>query len=94
MTVQSTVRVPNLSVEGYDGSAQQLGAMVRKQTGFISHAAVRDGDDFVITEYWDSEEQARQWYDGTVRPATAQAGISDFVVEFREVHNLIQAEGR
>jgi heme-degrading monooxygenase HmoA len=94
MTVQSVVRVPNLSVEAYDASSQHLGPMVSKQPGFISHAAVQDGDGFVITEYWDSEEQAREWYDNTVRPATAQAGISGFVAEFSQVHNLIQGEGR
>jgi heme-degrading monooxygenase HmoA len=94
MTVQSVVRVPNLSVEGYDASAQQLGALVKQQPGFIMHAAVQDGADFVITEYWESEEQARQWYEGTVRPATQQAGISDFRAEFHPVHNLIAGEAQ
>jgi heme-degrading monooxygenase HmoA len=92
MTVAAVVRVPNLSAEAYDASAQQLGPLVKQQPGFISHAAIQDGNDFVITEYWESEEQATRWYDSTVRPATAQAGISNFVAEFRQIHNLIQGE--
>jgi heme-degrading monooxygenase HmoA len=94
MAVQSIVRVPNLSVEGYDESTRMLGPMVAQQPGFISHTAVRDGDGFVITELWDSEEQARQWYDTTVRPATEQAGISGFQAEFHPVHNYLAGQAR
>lgn len=94
MAVMAVVRVPNLSVEAYDASTEHLGPMVKQQTGFISHAAVQDGDGFIITEYWDSEDQARQWYDNVVRPATEQVGISGFVAEFHQVHNLILGEAR
>jgi heme-degrading monooxygenase HmoA len=90
MPVQSVVRLPRLSREDYDASAQQLGALVVQQPGFISHAAVQDGEGFIVTEYWDAEDQARQWYDTTVRPATQQAGIADVTVEFHPVHNLIR----
>jgi heme-degrading monooxygenase HmoA len=94
VTVQAIVRVPNLSTEAYDASTEHLGPMVTQQPGFIAHAALQDGNDFVITEYWESEEQASQWYDNVVRPATAQAGISGFQAEFHQVHNLILGQGR
>jgi heme-degrading monooxygenase HmoA len=90
MPVAAIVRAPSLSVEAYDASAQQLGALVTTQPGFISHAALREGEGVLITEYWESEEQARRWYETTVRPAVEQLGLTGFVPEFHPLHTLLQ----
>ena len=55
-------------------------------------AAVQDGAGFVITEYWESEQQARFWYDSTVRPSLAAVGMSGFETAFMPIHNLLLAE--
>ena len=89
MAVMSTVHIAGMTADAYDPSAQHLGPLVRQQPGFYAHAAYPDGDGFTIIELWESEDAARAWYDGTVRPATESAGLSGFEAKFTELHNLV-----
>lgn len=89
MAVMAVVRVPGMNTQMYDNSTEQLVPLVKQQPGFIMHTALATDDGFTITEFWESEEAANNWYNNFVRPASEQAGIPPFQPEFQNLHNLV-----
>ena len=88
MAVPVTIQLPGMGEETYDQSTEQLVPLVKKQPGFILHSAYPSSGGYAIVEVWESDEDAKNWYNNFVRPASQQANIPDFQPEFQELRNV------
>jgi heme-degrading monooxygenase HmoA len=70
----------------YDQVSPQLIPLLKQQPGFIMHAAYDHGDDLIVSELWESQEQHDKWFDENVVP-NVPAEIRQEVIQ---IHNLVQ----
>lgn len=69
MPVLMIGEVPNLTEEAYGGIVGRLMPLMRARKGFISHAGGPNvGGGWRVVEVWESEEDARSWFEENVRP--------------------------
>jgi heme-degrading monooxygenase HmoA len=57
-----------MTLAQYDESAPALVEMIKKQPGFLFHAAYEDGSGAVVAEVWETQEQHDTWFDANVKP--------------------------
>jgi heme-degrading monooxygenase HmoA len=74
-----------MSPEQYDQASERLIPELKKQPGFVSHAAFQDGDVFTVSEIWESREQHDRWFEGSVKPNVP----AEIKVEAIDVHNVV-----
>jgi heme-degrading monooxygenase HmoA len=77
-----------MTAELYDGMAAAMSDQLRNSAGFIAHYSQPIEGGFEVVELWESRAEFDAWYNGTVMPAVAQAGINPETT-VTEVHNVI-----
>lgn len=69
MPVLMIGEVPNLTEEIYAGMIGQMSPLMRASNGFISHAGgPSPSGGWRVVETWDTEEDARNWFEQNVKP--------------------------
>jgi len=69
----------------YDQISPGLTEMVKKQPGFIMHAAYTSPDGMMVGEIWETAEQHHTWFDANVKPNVPV----EIKVEVFPIHNLV-----
>ena len=78
MPVMMIGEVPNLTEEIYAGMITQMVPAMRACKGFISHAAGPSPTaGWRVVEIWESEEDAKRWFDTNVKPNLPAGVIPD-----------------
>ena len=75
MVVVTSV-VPGMTAELYNGMSVQMLPVIKTMPGFIAHAGMAIAGGFQVIEFWESQEHFDAWYNGTVKPAAAAAGLA------------------
>lgn len=78
-------RHPGMTLNQYDEISPPLVEKLKKQPGFVVHAAFMDNGVFTVSEIWDSQEQHDRWFEENVRP-----NVPDVQQEIVEVHKVHQ----
>jgi heme-degrading monooxygenase HmoA len=78
-------RVRGMDASRYDQASQQLLPALRQQPGFEYHVAFASGDDFIVSEIWQTREQHDEWFENHVRPNVP----AEIDVEVLDVHNIV-----
>lgn len=71
--------VPGMTEEVYAGMIGQLAPAIRAFTGFIAHAGgpSPDGGGWRVIEVWETEDDARRWFDENVEPNLPPGVVPD-----------------
>ena len=78
MPVLMIGEVPNLTEDMYGGMVTQLMPAMRSAKGFISHAGgPSPSSGWRVVEVWESEEDARKWFEENVRPNLPPGVVPD-----------------
>jgi heme-degrading monooxygenase HmoA len=90
MAVMMTGKVAGMTAEVYDGMAGGLIPRLQQTKGFISHSAgmAEDGV-WTVIEVWESEDDARRWFEENVKP-NLPAGVTPDRT-YRTLHNFARA---
>lgn len=87
MAVVVTYRPDGISEQSYVEMQSALSQKQRAARGFRLHAGVVDSGSLqIVTEVWDSEEDARLWFDENVKP-NLPAGVP--TGSYQELHSVI-----
>ena len=69
MPVLMIAEVPNLTEEVYGPMVGQLKPLMEASPGFVAHSGgPSPAGGWRVVEIWESEEDARRWFDDNVKP--------------------------
>jgi len=70
----------------YDEVSPPLIEKLKQQPGFLLHIAYQSGDDLIVGELWESQQQHDTWFDANVAPNVP----GEIRQEVIEIHNLVR----
>ena len=69
MAVLMVAEVPEMTEEMYAGTVEKLGPVLKGTDGFVAHVgSPSPSGGWRVIEVWESEEQARSWFEENVKP--------------------------
>jgi heme-degrading monooxygenase HmoA len=85
MPVLVRLSVTGMTADAYDKVSEHLTPQLLAATGFTAHVAFVGGDEFHVSEIWESRDDFQNWFDSTVKPNVPGVEVDEVI----EVHSVI-----
>ena len=92
MPVAVLMEFPGRTAEDYGRVMEQLGADFTPPEGAISHVSVAMEDALRVLDVWETREQFDGFFEDTLKPAFAAAGVEATEPKYRETTGVMAVE--
>lgn len=75
-----------MDTAAYDQVSPELTTQVKKQPGFMMHAAYSTPEGMTVGEIWETQAQHDKWFNDSVKPNVP----AEIKVEVIQLHNVVR----